>query len=395
VEANLDAAKHVLRGLRKEVSEITPGSFVFTMTRDQRYVLKSEDLSEYLARQPSLARATETQLFTPGYYEHVVRFEGYGPRRYLRRGDDTVVLTSQDGATRIELSGISTLFCLCLMDVDTIDPELRRFSLAPVITRGTDDKPFNSLFRLVTIKVTTPPDTTLGKSRSKLHELAEAAVFHIAYGHGTSISFTKTWERTYYWIGRKENEVVQFPRRSYKSELVSYYNLALASDSLILGYLALYKILEYFYTSVSEDALHRKVSEHLVAPDFSHTKTKKLRDLIKAVRQFDNKHDELSSLKLVLASYFETAVLREWIETYEKTHRPHFTIDTDIFGTSMRVDTSDNTIRQNISSRIYAIRNALVHNKEGEVSRFVPYTGQEEILQTEVQLLLYLYFTRP
>ena len=36
------------------------------------------------------------------------------------------------------------------------------------------------------------------------------------------------------------------------------------------------------------------------------------------------------------------------------------------------------------------IRNALVHNKEGEVGRFVPYTGQEEVLNKEVQILLFI-----
>jgi hypothetical protein len=56
----------------------------------------------------------------------------------------------------------------------------------------------------------------------------------------------------------------------------------------------------------------------------------------------------------------------------------------------MKVDTSDNSIIQNVSSRIYAIRNALVHNKEGEISRFIPYTGQEEALSKEVQLLLFI-----
>jgi len=96
-----------------------------------------------------------------------------------------------------------------------------------------------------------------------------------ARAKGIPVSFTKSWERTYYWLGRKENETVQFPLRTYKSELVSYYNLALASDSLVLGYLALYKILEFFYTSVSEDALHQKIKDQLVAPDFAHTKPKK------------------------------------------------------------------------------------------------------------------------
>src|SRR5205823_2093531 len=154
----------------------------------------------------------------------------------------------------------------------------------------------------------------------------------------------KSWERTYYWLGRKDAEEVQFPLRTYNSELVAYYNLALASDSLILGYLALYKILEYFYTSVSENALHQKVREHLVAPDFANTKTKKLRELIHAIRQFEARLDELSALKLVLSTYFEKTALRNWIEGYEASNGQYFTKEVSLFGTPFKLDTSDTAI---------------------------------------------------
>jgi hypothetical protein len=128
----------------------------------------------------------------------------------------------------------------------------------------------------------------------------------------------------------------------------------------------------------------------LVAPGFVHTKTKKLRELVKSIRQFDTRLDELASLKLLLSTYFNKLDLRQWIENYESTNGPYFTEDAAVFGTSMRIDVSDDSIVPNITARIYAIRNALVHNKEGEVSRFIPYTGQEELLQKEVQILLHI-----
>ncbi|MBS1786618.1 MAG: hypothetical protein JST85_02790 [Acidobacteria bacterium] len=386
---DLATAQAVLRGLSIDVTEQGDGYAV--QLRDQRYVLKMEELEFYLSRKSELRRISETQLFYPGFYEHVVRFEGVGPRRVLRRGDDIYTLTSADGLTRIEIGHLSTVFCLSLTDVDRIDSELRRFSMiSPNLGRRRDDRSIGEIFRLTSIRVITAPDTAIGKSQQRLHELAEAALFHIAFGQGVSVSFTKSWERTYYWLGRKETEDVQFPLRTYNSELVGYYNLALASDSLVLGYLALYQIIEYFYTSVSENALHEKVQEQLVSPDFAHTKPKKLRDLIKTIRQFDARIDELSALKLVLETYFEKAVLRQWIEEYEVKHGPYFTDEVTLFGSSFRLDSSDNAIIPNLASRIYKVRNALVHNKEGEISRFVPYTGQEEVLNKEVQILLFL-----
>jgi len=268
---------------------------------------------------------------------------------------------------------------------------LKRLSLGPApFLKAPEDMQIGDAFRVYTIRVSTSSESTLGRTSQRMHDLAEAGIFHFAFGQGIAISFTQSWERTSYWIGRKEKDSIQFPLRTYNSELVSYYNLALSSESLVLGFLALYKILEYFYTSVSENALHQKIRDLLVAPDFVHTKPKKLRELVRSIRQFDTRLDELATLKLTLSSYFDRADLRLWVERYESANGPYFTQPVTVFGTEMKLDLSDNTIISNLATRIYAIRNALVHNKEGEISRFIPYTGQEETLQKEVQILLHI-----
>ena len=307
----------------------------------------------------------------------------------MPRDENQLILESNDGI-RIEIGRPSFEFCLGLIDVDELNRELRRLFSFSSLRSNDEPRTLCDMFRLYTIKVTADEDSSLGKSSKRLHDLAEAAIFHFAFGRAIPISMTKTWARTYYWLGRKQNELVQFPIRTYNSELVGYYNLALASDSLVLGYLALYKILEYFFTEISETALHRKIKEHLVAPDFSHTKKRKLRELTKAIRSFDNKTDELSALKLLISQYFDKSDLRDWIEEYESENGSYFTENVEVFNASMKVDTSDSTIIPNIASRIYTIRNALVHNKEGEVSRYIPYSGQEEALHKEVQILMYL-----
>ena len=388
--ADLETATSVLRGLRREVRE-QDGAFIVSARDQDLFSITSEEIDVYLAERGELSRDTETQLIKAGCYEHVVQFEGVGPRRPYRR-EGALSLASHDGQTTIEIGRPSSTFCLCLTDVDNLDRELRRLIAfgMPGGLRGREVRPLAEATRLYTIRVSTRADTTLGRSRQRMHELAEAATFHFAFGQGAAISFTRSWERTYYWLGRKQAEDVQFPLRTYNSELVSYYNLALSTDSLVLGYLALYKIVEYFYTSSAEKAIHERLKEHLVAPDFSHTKAKKLRELVKLVRTHDNKFDELASLRLVLSEYFRPADLRQWVQEYEQENGEYFTGSATVFSNTFRTDLSDNTIIPNIASRIYSIRNALVHNKEGEVSRFIPYTGQEEVLHKEVQILLHV-----
>jgi hypothetical protein len=385
---DFETAKWLLRALRREVKEV-PNFGVAVEFRDQQFLVKHDDLSTYLERKPSLRKTAETQIWHSGYYERVVQFEGTGPRRPYRRSEDTLAMKSSDG-TSIEIGRPSALFCISLTDVDEMDRELRRLTRSSLFPSGTENPSISDLFRLYTIKVSTAAENSMGKNATRMHELAEAAIFHFAYGKGVPITFTKSWERTSYWLGRKESESVQFPLRTYNSELVSYYNLALASDSLVLGYLALYKILEYFYTSASESALHEKIKEHLVAPDFVHTKPKKLRELVKAIRSFETHLDEVGALKLVLSTYFEKGDIQSWIVEYETKNGPYFTNEVDIFNKKMRLDLSDNTLIPNVALRIYRIRNALVHNKEGEIARFIPYTGQEEALHKEVQILVFL-----
>lgn len=389
--ADLETAEQVLRAFKRDVTQAPEGFLVNARQQQIQILVKNDDLDLYLSRRSALRKDTETQIWCAGYYEHVVQFEGGNYRRSFPRSEDDLVISSNDG-TKIEIGRPSPLFCLGITDSDEFSRSLRRFAVPGMAfyRNGAEPKSLSDYFRFQTIKVTADPESNLGRNLGRMHDLAEAAIFHFAYGKGIPISFTRSWERTYYWLGRKENEDVQFPLRTYKSELVGYYNLALASDSLVLGYLALYKILEYFYTSVSEDALHSKIKEQLVSPDFSHTKTKKLRDLVKAVRGFDARLDEAAALKLVLSTYFEKSDLRQWIQEYETRNGSYFTVDVEVFHSKMRVDVSDSSIIPNIASRIYNIRNALVHNKEGEIARFIPYTGQEEALHKEVQILVYL-----
>jgi len=143
--ADLETAKTVLRGLRREVKEIEGGLFAIS-SRDQNFVIRGEEIDDYIARRPEIKRATETQMYLPGSYEHVVQFEGGGLRRPARR-DEPLFVEGADG-TRIEISRPSVLFCLCLTDVDQIDRELRRFALFPGNMRAPEDRVIGDLFRV-------------------------------------------------------------------------------------------------------------------------------------------------------------------------------------------------------------------------------------------------------
>ena len=388
----------LLRHLRTEVVQADNGDYVVTY-KDVPLILRNADVDAYLTAKPGLERPVPPAICIPTLFEQAVDVQGHGPVTLrLFRDQDQIAMTDRGGTRHVVLSPASTLFALAQLDCDDIATDLRRFiSFGRMRIRlgrpaEVETPPgLDALFsRILTIKVTTSADDPLANNCRKLQSVAEAALFHIAYGQGIGFSLSLSWERAYYRLGLRRDMAVQFPLRTYTSELLAYYQLAFGSDSLILAYLALYKVLEYFFTSSSGRLLHQKMTEKLVEPDFSHTKAKKLQELVRVIRLHDSKLDERRLLRTVLEHYFTTDELRAWIVTFDAEHENYLTTERDLFAERLKVDTSDDQLFASVANRIYHIRNALVHHKEGEVSRFIPFSGQEGILYREVPLLLYL-----
>jgi hypothetical protein len=398
--AKLSEVRHLLRCVpgakvsRKKGAAFPVAFHGFTLTVPEAVV------DQYLAIRGDIRRPYETAMSLPGYYEQAMEFQGRTPMTSQIMREDGITMENKEKTRTIFASPISDLFSLALLDSDELSPDLQRFlqmsrsRMRWQQDHGPDQEQPNSintlLARIRTVKVNTGIDDPIATNDKRLHALCEAALFHVAYGWGVGISLSISWERAYYRFGLRRRESVQFPLRTYKSELLSYYHLAFGSDSLILAYLALYKILEYFFTSASERQLHGKVSEKLVEPDFLHTKSKKLRELVKTIRAHDSRMDEKRMLATVLSDSFDPEELRDWIIEHNTDNGDYYTTEHQVFAEPVRIDISNDQLFSTIAHRIYHIRNALVHHKEGEVSRFIPFSGQEQVLFREIPLLLFI-----
>lgn len=348
------------------------------------------EFNEYLHIRTALNQNTDTSLYTAGYFEHAIELQGRGPNTYrLFRENDEITLKHEQTGFIVEISPISTKFILHQTDTDKMHRDFRRLTMMRrQILRAKEDVTLTAIFaKILSVKVLAPAKHPFYDNAKQLRLIAEASLYNISYGYGVGLVPIKSWERSLHFLNGNRKETVQFPLRSYNQELVAYYQMALGGESLILSYLALYKILEYFFTAASEHLLHEKIVDHLVAPDFSHTKVGKLRELAKTIRKFDQKMDERRMLQTVFEQHINKETLRAWIEEFDKENSDYFTTERELFGEQSKVDTSDNQIFPTVGARIYHIRNALVHNKEGEVSRFIPFSGQEKILANEVPLL--------
>ncbi|MBH3456695.1 hypothetical protein I5Q41_18610 [Pseudomonas monteilii] len=390
-ESASEEIQAALRALRANWIEEVEGGVKLSI-RGSSVVVTIQELELYKAYKASNGQAGETSIFSDGYFEQAIEIHSNGPSAYrLFRDDRTIVLEHNQTGFQVELSPMSSCFVMSLTDTDNMSQDLKRLILARTghATRNRGDVTLSEFFsRFMTVKVRAPAGHVYSKSAKQLRLIAEAGLYHISYGNGVGLVALKSWERSLFYLANSRTEDVQFPLQTYNQELVAYYQMALGAESLILSYLALYKILEYFYTEASEHVLHKKMKEHLVAPEFSHSKVSKLRELAKVIRTFDNKMNEKAMLQTVLEQRVDKEKLRSWVESFEAESGTYFTSEMEVFGKPTRVDLTDNQIFPTISTRIYQIRNALVHNKEGEESRFTPFAGQERILIKETPLLL-------
>jgi hypothetical protein len=396
--AKLTEVRQLLRNIPSAKVSRKQGGMFPAKIYDYPVKIPETLVNQYFNIRDQIKRPHETAMFVSGYYEQAIEFQSRAPIASRMMRDDAIKLENREQTRTISVSSISDLFAIVLLDSDEISRDLRRFiMMSRSRMRRQQERSQEStnsigsvLSRVRTIRIETDIDDPLAENIKRLRALCEASLFHIAYGWGAGISLSTSWERAYYRFGLRRDSTVQFPLRTYKSELLAYYHLAFGSDSLILAYLALYKILEYFFTSASERLLHSKMSHKLVEPDFLHTKAKKLRELVKTIRTHDNRMDEKRMLATVLSDFFAPEDLRNWIVGYDSENNDYFTTEHRVFAEPLRIDASNDQIFSTTAHRIYHIRNALVHHKEGEISRFIPFSGQEKVLFREIPLLLFI-----
>lgn len=394
--ANIDEIQSLLSPLRISISSESDDRFIFDLSGSSFYILKSE-VDNYLEVKDKIVSDPETSIFHTGYYEHLIEYQAPIPamRRFGRGRDDVFQLQNHDNSLSIEISPASTLFLLNIIQQTDNRTVRRRIFIPPGLRYEKSKTPEHwsvAFRRLITVKVSSLKETSLRMSKAKFFQIAESALFHIAYGSGDGIYLSRSWERTYYRMNQRRDIDVQFPKRTYESELVSYYQLALSSESLMLSYIALYKIVEYFFLSASEKVLHKLIADKIVQPEFSHTKPTQLRQLTALVRKHDQRMDEPKMLTTVIEQFFPPTEgeIETWIKEYESVNGVYYTTSQQIFDETQAVDLTPNKISSSIAKRIYHIRNVLVHNKESDFARFIPFSGQETVLSKEIPLILYL-----
>ena len=179
-------------------------------------------------------------------------------------------------------------------------------------------------------------------------------------------------------------------------ELLNYYKQAQTSEMPVLQYLAYYHIIEFFYLSISEQNMFEQIKQQVASPMFSANNEESLKLLYQTFKKISKNQkeedvwDERNALLLCLKKFVsDLSLLKSAINSIQTNALNYYKENEVSFADEAKAinwDLQDNDIYTLIRNRIYSVRNAIVHSKDGEKSRYKPFKHDKE-LNKEIPLI--------
>lgn len=243
--------------------------------------------------------------------------------------------------------------------------------------------------RFLTLKISSESDKTLKEFES----LSSSFLFTI--GFNTDISFlpsniTEDYTRAVR-IGRLRRsrvEDIEAPKRKYLQDLILFYQKGISSESADLQYLSFYHILEHFFEKIYNEDLLNAVRDKLTTPSFSYKRTQDLNGLVKTIQdklKYKNEEfqiNEPEALKLVLDKFIDDfSEIKNELNTYDSTLLNYYKTKGISFskGNKVNFDEDRQATLKNLRERIYKTRNSIVHSKETDKAKYLPFKHDKEL----------------
>jgi len=411
-----DFMRWISEALRVEIEEESEGVYAFDLEK-QGYKclhLRLSEVESILLRLSSREESEETAIYDERSYEVLIKETSHFRRlpRALTTPETPFVKRDDDNNITYIISVPSDEYLLFLLHKLSTEGPLHLLATVPVRLRlhrllERQDAEYTILDiakltfspRLLTLRIETGRNKTL----NEFVKYADAFFFQISYNLDTALIPQRFLDelvrsRRIMRVRRSRIDELEPPRRSYISDLIHHYQMAVASDSPPLEYLSYYHIAEHFFEAVFHDALIERVRNRITLPDFSYKRKRDIKSLINEIGrslQFRGENvtfSDLEALKLTLERHVDVSALAEKIREYDESLIEHYRTSPVSFSNGDRVDLEDNDHSKVLlaaAKRIYKTRNAIVHSKESERGRYIPFR-HDRVLVKEVPLLRFI-----
>lgn len=372
-------------------------------------VLEKAGLDEIEENLASFSIHEETALYSDNRYEIIVREESSIPVRRLR--DDKIEVENEEAGLYYELSAASDSYLVWLLNEmrRKLSPRDFRIGFFPSyrLDRALQEEdvlsPFDYIrltsFRLMTLKIRSDKRT----SPSQFSKLTHSYLFHVGYNLDVALVPQRLLEEIarrgrISRMRRSRTEDLDPPRRLYTEDLVQHYLLAVSTDNPVIEYLSYYHVLEHFFESVFNDDLIESVRSSITDPGFSYKRKKDIGLLINSIkralqiRSETITFSEVEALRLCLAKFVDLTELKQKLNAYDETLVEFYQGNKVDFSSGVEVDLESADVEQvykSLTKRIYSTRNALVHSKDGEKSKYTPFKDDRSLVK-EVPLMRFI-----
>lgn len=381
----------------------------FRSLEGYQWKLDKNKLSQEISKLKEYDEAPETIIFTKDTYEILVREEGPFFTFRPRENDSVIELNDPENKLSYSLIRPSNTFSLYLILKVARVGDHRELSRPFPTTRFFDTAKEDNLCVLDILKrylagrLTLRITSEVPRTPAEFDKYSSAFLFNISYNTDSALVQQRDIDellrsgritRT-----RRVNiEDIDPPRRFYIPDLIHHYQLAVGTENPMLEYISYYHIAEHFFENVFNDELIEKVKAKITHPEFSYKRKKDISSLIKDIGKSIKMRDEymtfneLEGLRLTLQKFINLPDLIEKVNEYDSALVEYYKFNQVDFSGAKVVDLRNDDIElvyKNLASRIYQTRNAIVHSKETEKSKYTPFKDDSKLVK-EVPLLRFI-----
>lgn len=295
------------------------------------------------------------------------------------------------------VSKASSQYIIALMCYSSTHPDIN-FDVPPIRRAMMQDDVIKSLeelidsFRILTAKIVAPEECSL----SVFKRMLQSYLFNISYNNNIVFTVVDLSEERQPLRRNVRRGGQLFPYKLYNQELIKYYYQGASTDIPFTQYLAFYHVAEFFFQTISEQDAFQEIESFITRPSFSPYKKEDIRRFYNKIKKKirdqreDGVWDERIGLLLCLKKYIpDIEELKNAIRAIDPSAIDYYKNNNVPFadeGKIINFDDISDGIYTVIRNRIYSVRNAIVHSKEGEKLRYEPFKHDKD-LSKEISLM--------
>jgi hypothetical protein len=354
----------------------------------------------------------ETGLYSDTSYEIIVNEEGRFPG--IRMRSDEIRINDNESGMIYEVSRASDEYLLWLICTASAKGSLRDLGYASIIPKARLERELQEgreqpmdvfdllrvfLIRTVTLKLISSTKQPL----KRFQNATNSFLFHLAYNLDLALVPQRFLEEVsrrgrISRMRRSTLDELDPPRRTYNEDLVNHYILAASTDSPTVQFLSYYHVLEHFFESVFNDDLIEQIKTAITQPGFSYKRKKDVGQLVTTIkkslqiRSETITFSESEALRLSLSRFVNVQQLADKLDEYDATIVEYYANTEVPFskGPPVSLKSGDvDRIIKDLTRRIYATRNSLVHSKDGDKARYTPFKDERSLV-AEVPLMRFV-----